>query len=160
MEYTLWNILDTAIKIGLGASISGVATYKITTLNHNNDKIKWLREAKLKAFTDLSRELLSFGFENETFDDEYRFTAIASNAILLINNKILVEKIQKFITDLVHFNRHEYQKISSQKNKILSTTDDGTKITQNEFEIGLWLKEFQKKAYNLVDELNNDLKNT
>ena len=41
MEYTLWNILDTAIKIGLGASISGVATYKITTLNHNNDKIKW-----------------------------------------------------------------------------------------------------------------------
>ena len=40
MEYTLWNILDTAIKIGLGVSISGVATYKIATLAHNNDKLK------------------------------------------------------------------------------------------------------------------------
>jgi len=158
MEVKLLEILDTTIKIGLGALISGGATYLITTLNHNNDKVKWLREAKLKAFSDLSTELLSFGFENETFDDEYKFRAIASHAILLLDDKKLVDKIQNFITDLVHFNRHEYPKISNQKNETLAKTKDGVEIKQNEATIGLLLKNFEKEAYEIVNELNNNLK--
>lgn len=44
----LLSIVDTAVKIGLGALISGVATYWVTKLNHENDiaktKIKRQRE--------------------------------------------------------------------------------------------------------------------
>ena len=34
---TLLDIVDTAVKIGLGALISGVATYKLTKLNHQHE---------------------------------------------------------------------------------------------------------------------------
>lgn len=158
MEAKLLEILDTTIKIGLGALISGGATYLITTLNHDNDKIKWLREAKLKAFSDLSKELLSFGFENETFEDEYKFTAIASSAILLIDDKVLITRIQQFISDLVNFNRHEYSKILNKPDKILASLSDGVIIKENAVVIGHYLMSFQKEAYAIVEDLNNNLK--
>jgi len=158
MEEKLLEILDTAIKIGLGALISGGVTYLITTLNHNNDKTKWLREAKLKAFSNLSKELLSFGFESETFEDEYKFTAIASNAILLIEDQELITRIQQFIKDLVNFNKHEYSKILNKPDKTLVSLADGVVIKKNAVEIGYYLMSFQEEAYSIVEDLNNNLK--
>ncbi len=46
-DKTIIDIVDTAIKIGLGAFISGVSTYIFTKMNYNNENVKWKREAKL-----------------------------------------------------------------------------------------------------------------
>ena len=40
MEMSYLEILDTAIKIGLGALISGVTTWKVTRLQHKNEDEK------------------------------------------------------------------------------------------------------------------------
>ena len=50
MESEIWSIIDTAVKIGLGALISGFATYRVTKLNHDN--------SLEKARSDRQRELL------------------------------------------------------------------------------------------------------
>jgi len=36
----LIDVIDTAVKVGLGAAISGLATYWITRLNHDSDRRK------------------------------------------------------------------------------------------------------------------------
>ncbi|TGU72413.1 hypothetical protein E4633_08890 [Geomonas terrae] len=41
------GILDTAVKIGLGAIISGLSTYRVASLNHSKEAIKELRQRKL-----------------------------------------------------------------------------------------------------------------
>lgn len=47
------SIIDTAVKIGLGALISGVATYWVTKLNHSND----IAKTKLKRQRELVEEI-------------------------------------------------------------------------------------------------------
>lgn len=49
----LLSIVDTAVKIGLGALISGLATYWVTKLNHSND----IAKAKLKRQRELIEEI-------------------------------------------------------------------------------------------------------
>lgn len=49
----LLSIVDTAVKIGLGALISGVATYWVTKLNHEND----IAKTKLKRQRELLEEI-------------------------------------------------------------------------------------------------------
>ena len=49
----LLSIVDTAVKIGLGALISGVATYWVTKLNHEND----IAKTKLKRQRELIEEI-------------------------------------------------------------------------------------------------------
>lgn len=36
----LIEVIDTAVKVGLGAIISGFTTYRVTKLNHNSDRKK------------------------------------------------------------------------------------------------------------------------
>jgi hypothetical protein len=45
MPITLLDILDTSVKIGLGAIISGIVTYKVTALSHSGElrKLYWTR---------------------------------------------------------------------------------------------------------------------
>lgn len=51
---TEWiNIVDTAVKIGLGALISGVATYHITGLNHNNQHDQEKRKRRNDHFDQI-----------------------------------------------------------------------------------------------------------
>lgn len=53
MSTELLSIIDTAVKIGLGALISGIATYWVTKLNHEND----IAKTKLKRQRELIEEI-------------------------------------------------------------------------------------------------------
>lgn len=48
MTTELIDVIDTAVKIGLGALISGISTYAVTHLNHKKDKNKLLFERHLE----------------------------------------------------------------------------------------------------------------
>ncbi len=52
------EVLDSALKIGLGAFISGITTYFITKTNHSNEKNKELRIHKIKTI-----ELIAENYE-------------------------------------------------------------------------------------------------
>ncbi|MBC3810205.1 hypothetical protein [Undibacterium aquatile] len=49
MTMTLLEILDSVVKIGLGAAITAFATYKSNKLNHLNDRNKDIRAHKIKT---------------------------------------------------------------------------------------------------------------
>jgi hypothetical protein len=51
MDARIFDILDTAVKIGLGALISGVSTYWVTRLNYKNDAQK---EADLRRHNTIA----------------------------------------------------------------------------------------------------------
>jgi len=51
----LIEVIDTAVKVGLGALISGITTYTVTKLNHQSDKEKEFLKAKI--------EMISFAME-------------------------------------------------------------------------------------------------
>ncbi|WP_201219483.1 hypothetical protein [Pseudomonas sp. S32] len=53
MELNILGIVDTAVKIGLGALISGISTYWITRLQHKND----ITKTKLKRRGELIEEV-------------------------------------------------------------------------------------------------------
>ena len=56
MTITALEILDSAIKIGLGALISGIATYKTLKATHAHDKSKESREHKIKSLEMISEK--------------------------------------------------------------------------------------------------------
>ena len=52
---TEWiDIIDTAVKIGLGALISGIATYSVANLNHKKDLNKSLSNKKIEILEEIS----------------------------------------------------------------------------------------------------------
>lgn len=67
MNTEVLNIVDTAVKIGLGALISGFATYYVTKLNHSKEVEKELRTRKLNILESASENI------NEYFNAFSRF---------------------------------------------------------------------------------------
>lgn len=53
MDLSMLNIVDTAVKIGLGAVISGVSAYWIARLQHNNE----IAKIKIKRYRELIEEV-------------------------------------------------------------------------------------------------------
>ncbi len=147
-EKTILDIVDTAVKIGLGALISGLGAYLMAKLNYNNEKLKWVRTEKLKALSDLSKELLSLGFESLSFDDRYKFNAIASKAILLIDDETLIKRIEDFIEKLVQFTTY-------QKSKILNLKKETTE--KKNLLVGIKVSELQQESRYIVAELKKNL---
>lgn len=71
----LIEVIDTAVKVGLGALISGVTTYSVTTLNHRADRSKELAKKKV--------EVLSFAIEKlEIYFNAYSCCYSALTGIL------------------------------------------------------------------------------
>lgn len=62
MPKDVLDIIDTAVKIGLGALISGIATYSVTSLTHNNE----IKKYKLSRKRELLEEIAS---QSEVFSN-------------------------------------------------------------------------------------------
>lgn len=62
---------------------------------------KWLRNQKIKAFSNLSEALLSLGLgENlKIGNNPYEFYSLASATILLLENDELIKRIDQFVID-------------------------------------------------------------
>jgi hypothetical protein len=66
------DVLDTAVKIGLGATISGLTAFFVGRSNHKNEKNKFLLEHRLRTI-----ESATEGFE-EYFKSSTRFISQVS----------------------------------------------------------------------------------
>jgi len=53
------DVIDTAVKIGLGATITGIATYIITNINHKNELEKQHTNENKELLKEISRKIES-----------------------------------------------------------------------------------------------------
>lgn len=94
--------MDWPALLGSGA-IGALLTKILDTLwlqkvLQSAEKRKWLREKRLKAYSDLISELLTLGRKSDLRDDAFKGYAIASEAILLTADDRLAAEIEEFFT--------------------------------------------------------------
>lgn len=94
--------MDWPTLLGSGA-IGALLTKIVDTLwlqkvLQSAEKRKWLREKRLKAYSDLISELLTLGRKSDLRDDAFKGYAIASEAILLTSDDRLAAEIEEFFT--------------------------------------------------------------
>lgn len=155
-------LLGTIIGSASFGAIAGklIDTYLLSRVNEKIEKTKWLRQEKLEAFSKLSQEITSLGFENHSFADEWKLHSLAARSILLINNKKLEKRIRYFIKQLINFTTNEYPKIMNQTNSIQIKLPNGANAGENELKIGILLEKLQEDAFSISYELKIDLENT
>jgi hypothetical protein len=60
MPTDLLSIIDTAVKIGLGALITGVSAYAVNAKNHRNEKEKYLLDRKVQTIEVCAEKIDQF----------------------------------------------------------------------------------------------------
>ncbi|GAH50630.1 unnamed protein product, partial [marine sediment metagenome] len=67
-----------------------------------SEERKWLRDNRFKAFSKLSKELLSFRLHEGVlgYDNPFELCAITAESMLLIEDNKIKNKIDKFIVSL------------------------------------------------------------
>jgi len=99
------NVLPFLGAIGIGAIL--VKLMDIIWLQKvikEKDNASWLRDRRLKAYTDLTKELISFGTKHEKTIGAFEIYAFAAEALLLIENDELINKINHFINTMTKMN--------------------------------------------------------
>jgi hypothetical protein len=110
---TEWiDVVDTAVKIGLGALISSIATYKVASLSHKKEVEKTLINKKIDMISELS-ELAEeyFSFVADLRSKVGGMIKTADNA-----GEKLTRQQEEVITGL----RQDLTNILSKRNKALS----------------------------------------
>lgn len=98
---TTWiEIVDTAVKIGFGAMISGFATYWITSINHKNEISKERRKRRRELLEDVVEQV-------EIFSDKAMFLLlrVSKRQELKIGN----QEIPKFLETAISENETEFE---------------------------------------------------
>lgn len=57
MATELMDVIDTAVKIGLGALISGIATYSVSAMNHKKEVDKTIVNKKINMLEDITEHI-------------------------------------------------------------------------------------------------------
>ncbi len=132
------NLLGQALKTTLVGAITNkvVDTVVTSKLNKKSEHSKWRRDVKLEMFSRLSSTILAFDLENADAKKERDLQELCTKTILLLDDRKLILKIEKFLNDLNNTQR-----------KLI--------FSENENEI---LEKFKQKSLNLVIELNKNLK--
>ncbi len=88
--------MDWPALLGSGAIgallIKIIDTLWLQKLLQSAEKRKWLKEKRLKAYSDLISELLTLGRKSDLRDDAFKGNGIASEAILLASDDSLQRK--------------------------------------------------------------------
>lgn len=64
-----------------------------------NESIRWIRDQRLRVFRELSADFATLGLRDSR-KDILEIVAAASEATLLIDDEVLIERIKKFTDDL------------------------------------------------------------
>lgn len=95
------NWIEIIGAIGIGSVITTVITtvlniFWVPKIIEKVERRKWLRDNQLRAFSKLSKELLTFRLYKRGIADDYNpleLLAIASQSIILIEDKELTDRI-------------------------------------------------------------------
>ncbi len=134
--------------------------FLISKITEENEKKRWLRQAKLEAFSNLSEEILSLGFKKGYFDNPWKFKSLGSKTILLLDDEDLVNEISEFIKNISRLSQGDTQVESNIPDDFSIEIDDGLKAGKKEFEKGVAIEQLEKKAESIVLKLGKNIRNT
>lgn len=99
------SLLGQVAKTAAFGAIAGkvIDTLVLSKMNHKMDQKKWIRQAKLEAFTKLSQEILSIDETNFAIEEQRKMKEYATKAILLLDDKRLINKIDDYIYTINRF---------------------------------------------------------
>ena len=94
------NWIELVSAIGLGALATKVLDIMwLQKALSNSEKRKWLRVERLRVYTKLTEDILSLG-KNMKSRDSFSGYALASEAMLLVENEDLAKDIENYFTML------------------------------------------------------------
>src|SRR4030065_1448526 len=93
------------IELISAAGVGAIATKLLDILwlqrmIRNAERASWLREKRLKAYSELCTELISLGRNSDLRNDAFEGYVLATEAILLTDDDTLAEEIELFFTHL------------------------------------------------------------
>lgn len=140
MDTNLLSIVDTAVKIGLGALISGIATYTVTRLNHNKE----IEKERIKRQRELLEEIAS---QTEEFSTAVlKYWAYMIEYIRYVeSNKEAPEDLDVRIEESGKNLFDKYTNLSSAEGKLILI--GATKAQEKIREYGEYVKDFRRKAW-------------
>ncbi len=137
--------IQTASAFGFGAlAIKILDIVWLQRAIRDSERKKWLREKRLEAYTELTKEILSLGQCRGSRENAFNGYALASEAILLVENEELAFRIEKFFTMITNL----YMEALKEEN-------DPSKKTENHLEGAYEI--VVKESKNLVLELRKSL---
>lgn len=171
MSKELLDVVDTAIKIGLGALISGVFTYLGIKLNKQADKKKYYLEHKVKLIEDTSESIhlyftawLSFSStitgiakheKNKSFTsfDFSKYASVNNDDIKLINSWNIRDKAGSTLILLGDTSTYRLiTKCAKLQNELRHHVTFENKLPSEEF-----MSNYTGKVVALKSEINNSL---
>ena len=94
-----WTQLISGIGIGAVAT-KLLDIFWLQDRLQEHQRTTWLRDKRLDAFTDVTKELLSFGLHDSGLRSAFQSYGAIARALLLIEDDGLVKRIDQFIVDL------------------------------------------------------------
>jgi len=113
------NWLHLLSAFGLGAIL--VKLLDIIWLQgvlQEHHRRNWLRDKRYQAFSSLSKEFISFGLNRPGLSNPFEQFAIVSDAMLLIEDDSLIDRLNRFIVQLNRFNTLSDEKKPENKDKV------------------------------------------
>lgn len=137
--------LQLISAVGIGALLTKVLD--IVWLQRSlrtSEKQKWLREQRLRVYSNIADEILSLGTTKDSRTDVFSGYALAAEAILLVDDDKLANDIEQFFTKMAN--------LYSEVNK---TDDHSEKKPDEELETAYQM--MLKESRRLVSELRKSL---
>lgn len=140
MAADILSIVDTAVKIGLGALISGIATYSVSKLNHNKE----IEKDKLNRQRELLEEIAGQTEEFSTSVLKY-WAYMVEHIRYTEQKKVLPEDLDLRIDNAAKDLFVKFSHLSSAEGKLILI--GATKAQELVREFGEYVKEFRRKAW-------------
>ncbi len=91
--------------VGIGAiAVKLLDVFWLQKVLQQHQKATWLREKRLEAFADVTKELISFGLHKKDLRNPFEIYGAIAPALLLIEDNNLVNRIDYFFVELDRMN--------------------------------------------------------
>lgn len=140
MPATMLDIVDTAVKIGLGALISGIATYSVTKLNHDKD----IEKSKQNRKRELLEEISSQAEDFSTSVLKY-WAYMVEHVRYVEREKDAPEDLKERIDGAAKELFDKFTHLSSAEGKLILIGADTAQELVRDY--GEYVKEFRRKAW-------------
>jgi len=112
MPITFTEFIKFAAAVGLGGLLVKILDIIWLQKNlENSEQKKWLREQRLRVYSELSKELMALGKHYGTREDPFKGYSFVGEALLLVDDEKLGKQLEQFFTQLSNL----YKKCSMEK---------------------------------------------
>lgn len=128
--------------------------FLLSRVNYNFERKKLLRQNRIDAFTVLTEELLSLGINKDPFKNPWKFRAVCSKAILLIEDIELRKEINDFLYDVCLIGNGLSEIKTTLPDDFKIRLRNGKEASIKHVQIGFEVEVMEKRALEIVNKLS------